>query len=144
MKKLTKSKLQKRSKDRIAFLMEVREDYLRGELEFTYTDAGVGYIVHEKGDGAQPNNGEKVEVHYVGVLEHKAKVFDETFSKNRGVRFILGSNEVISGWDLTIPLLNRGDEVSLFIPSKLAYGAKGRGQGIPSNSNLLFYIEIAE
>lgn len=144
MKKLTKSKLQQRSKDRIAFLMEVREDHLRDELELIYTDSGVGYIVHQKGDGPQPNNGEKVEVHYVGILESKPIVFDETFSKKRGVRFILGTNKVISGWDLTIPLLNRGDQVTLFIPSKLGYGSKGRGQGIPSNSNLMFYIEIVE
>ena len=49
----------------------------------------------------------------------------------------------VKGWDEAIGLLRWGDEATLFIPSELAYGPDGRGQGVPPHSNLIFYVEIA-
>ncbi len=143
MKKPTKAKLRARSEDRIAFAKEMRQAFLDGELDVTYTESGLGYVIHEAGEGIAPKPGKNVEVHYVGILKDKPVVFDESFGNIRGARFVLGSGEVIPGWDEGIALLRWGDEATLFIPSKLGYGPKGRGQGIPSNSDLLFYVEIA-
>ncbi|WP_367389149.1 FKBP-type peptidyl-prolyl cis-trans isomerase [Lewinella sp. LCG006] len=143
MKRPTKAKLRARSADRIAFAKQVREEYLNGELDITLTPSGLGYIIHEHGEGIAPKVGQKVEVHYVGLLQKKASVFDESFGNIRGARFILGAGEVIKGWDEAIALLRWGDEATLFIPSELGYGAHGRGQGIPPHSDLIFYVEIA-
>ncbi|CAH0998891.1 putative FKBP-type peptidyl-prolyl cis-trans isomerase FkpA [Neolewinella maritima] len=143
MKKPTKAKLRQRSADRTAFALQQREAFLAGELEVTYTDSGLGYVLHAEGEGAQPRAGKNVEVHYVGMLKDKPEVFDESFGNIRGARFVLGTGQVIPGWDEGIALLQWGDEATLIIPSKLGYGPKGRGQGIPSNSDLLFYVEIA-
>ncbi len=143
MKKPTKAKLQAISADRIAFAEQVRQDYLDGKLEPIRTPSGLGYLIHEAGEGIQPKQGQRVEVHYVGLLEDKPGVFEESFSRVKGVRFLLGAGEVIPAWDEAIALLQWGDEATLFVPSKLGYGPKGRGKGIPSNSNLIFYVEIA-
>lgn len=143
MKKPTKAKLRSRSEDRIEFVKQIRLDYLAGKLEPTRTESGLGYIIHEEGEGIAPKVGQRVEVHYVGILEKKKFIFDESFSSVRGIRFILGAGEVVPGWDEGIALLKYGDEATLFVPSKLGYGPKGRGQGIPSNSDLIFYVEIA-
>lgn len=143
MKKPTKAKLRARSADRIAFAKKVRQEYLDWELDVTRTASGLGYVIHEHGEVIAPKIGQKVEVHYVGLLEQKPLVFDETFSNIRGARFILGTGEVIPGWDEGIALLRWGDEATLFIPSELGYAAEGRGQGIPGHSNLIFYVEIA-
>lgn len=143
MKKPTKAKLRARSADRIAFAKQIRQEYLNGELEVTRTASGLGYVIHENGAGIQPKAGQKVEVHYVGILEQKPAVFDESFSSIKGVRFLLGAGDVIPAWDEGIGLLRWGDEATLFVPSKLGYGPKGRGQGIPPNSDLIFYVEVA-
>lgn len=143
MKKPTKAKLRAQSADRVAFAKQIRQEYLNGELDITRTPSGLGYVIHEHGEGIAPKVGQKVEVHYVGLLEKKASVFDESFGNIRGARFILGAGEVIQGWDEAIGLLRWGDEATLFIPSELGYGADGRGQGIPPHSNLIFYVEIA-
>jgi FKBP-type peptidyl-prolyl cis-trans isomerase len=143
MKKPTKAKLRARSADRIAFAKQIRQEYLNGELDVIRTNSGLGYVIHEKGEGVAPKLGQKVEVHYVGLLAQKPTVFDETFGNIKGARFLLGAGEVISGWDEGIALLQWGDEATLFIPSELGYGAMGRGQGIPPHSDLIFYVEIA-
>lgn len=142
MKKLTKAKLRQRSEERIAFLKSVRQEYLNDELEVSYTPSGIGYVIHEEGDGRKPEHGQKVEVHYAGILARKPAVFDESFGNQKGARFVLGAGEVIAGWEEGIALLKEGDEATLFIPSKFGYGPKGRGQGIPPNSELIFYVEI--
>lgn len=142
MKKLTKAKLRQRAQDRVAFALQVRQDFLDEKLSFNYTDSGLGYFIHEEGAGNKPKLGQNVEVHYVGLLVKEPSVFEESFGNFKGARFPLGTGEVIPGWDEGIGLLNWGTEATLFIPSKLGYGPKGRGQGIPSNSDLLFYVEI--
>lgn len=142
MKKPTKAKLKSRADDRTAFIKKVREDYLAGALEPIRTASGLGYLIHEAGEGIAPQPGQRVEVHYIGILEKKASIFDESFSSVKGIRFLLGEGEVIAGWDEGIALLKYGDEATLFVPSKLGYGPKGRGQGIPTNSDLIFYVEI--
>jgi peptidylprolyl isomerase len=40
-------------------------------------------------------------------------------------------------------LMNIGDKILLFLPSKLAYGERGNGP-IPPNTNLFFELEITD
>ena len=142
MKKPTKAKLRRRAEERHALALDLRGQYLADELELTYTPSGLGYYLHEEGEGPYPQLGKKVEVHYVGMLKDRPEVFEESFGNIRGARFVLGAGEVIAGWEEAIPLLALNTEALLTIPSKHGYGPKGRGQGIPSNSDLLFYVEV--
>ena len=143
MKKPTKAKLRRRSAERITFAEEMRQAWLNDELAITYTDSGLGYALYEGGEGVPARRGKKVEVHYVGMLAERGTVFEESFGNPRGARFVLGAGEVIEGWEEGIALLRQGDEAALIVPSKLGYGPKGRGQGIPPHSDLIFYVEIA-
>ena len=143
MKRPTKAKLRARAAEALATAADYRRQYLAGELEMTTTDSGLQYCIHEAGEGKQPQPGKRVEVHYVGMLLAKESVFDHSFENLKGARFVLGAGEVIAGWDEGIGLLRWGDAASLVIPSKLGYGPKGRGQGVPGHSDLYFYVEIA-
>ncbi|PHI19542.1 hypothetical protein CEQ90_12650 [Lewinellaceae bacterium SD302] len=143
MKKPTKAKLRRRAEEHEQLAKDIRKQYLTGELDIKRTESGLGYVIHQAGEGIAPKLGQKVEVHYVGILADKASVFDQSFGNIKGARFKLGAGEVIPGWDEGIALLRWGDEATLIIPSKLGYGPKGRGQGIPPNSELIFYVEIA-
>ena len=48
---------------------------------------------------------------------------------------------VIPGWQIGIPLIQKGGRIRLIVPSGYAYGPEGRS-GIPSNAVLDFEIEL--
>ncbi|KAH9738751.1 peptidylprolyl isomerase [Citrus sinensis] len=50
--------------------------------------------------------------------------------------------EVIKGWDEGVATMKKGERAIFFIPSVLAYGEAGSPPLIPSNSSLVFDIEL--
>jgi tetratricopeptide (TPR) repeat protein len=105
------------------------------------TKSGLKYLVLSKGNGAHAEINKNVEVHYTGYLTD-GKVFDSSVERGDPIEFILGTGQVISGWDEGIALMNVGDKFKLIIPSNLAYGEKGAGNTIPPNSTLIFDVEL--
>ena len=55
------------------------------------------------------------------------------------INFSLGG--VIIGWQIGIPLIQKGGKIRLFVPSGYAYGSQSQN-GIPSNSVLDFDVEL--
>ncbi len=105
------------------------------------TSSGLKYIILEKGNGMHAENGKAVEVHYTGKLIN-GKVFDSSRDRNQPIEFVLGTGQVIKGWDEGIALMNVGDKFQLIIPSDLAYGSRGAGNVIPPNATLIFDVEL--
>lgn len=57
------------------------------------------------------------------------------------IKFTLGG--VIIGWQIGIPLIQKGGKIRLIVPSPYAYGAQAQN-GIPSNSILDFDVELVD
>jgi FKBP-type peptidyl-prolyl cis-trans isomerase len=72
----------------------------------------------------------------------KGRMFDS--SKERGpFDFVLGAGQVIPGWDQGFDGMKVGGTRRLIIPSDLAYGRDGAGNGIiPPDATLLFEMEL--
>ena len=123
---------------------EVYDAFKKGELDaqIKKTDSGLRYIIHEEGDGPKPVQGDQVSVHYYGMLDADAKMFDTSFRGGQPYQFPLGVGQVIPGWDEGLLLLNKGTKATLFIPASLAYGAAGSPPVIPENADLIFYVEL--
>ena len=119
-------------------------EYKKGTLMTQPGAEGLEYVIHERGDGDRTANDLMVSVHYYGLMVDTEKMFDTSFAKGIPYTFRLGRSEVIRGWDVGILDLPVGTKASLFIPSELAYGELGYGQEIPPNSDLHFYVEVAE
>jgi peptidylprolyl isomerase len=102
--------------------------------------SGLSYIITRRGTGRQPLPGEKVIVHYTGVMTSGVK-FDSSLDRGQPFAFELGKGQVIKGWDEGIGKLRVGDQATFIIPPQLAYGEKGRGP-IPPNTTLIFVVEL--
>lgn len=133
------------------------EDYLvNNNLEATTTDEGIAVVTLEAGNGEFPQKGDKVKVDYSvrlldGTLidtsdEELAKANDLYYEQREYApyEFTLGNREVIEGWDLGIPKVDKGGKAKLLIPSQYAYGARNDGGPIPPNSVLVFDIEVVD
>jgi len=105
------------------------------------TPSGLKYVEIEEGDGAVPQQGQTVVVHYTGTLEDGTK-FDSSRERNSPFSFKLGVGQVIKGWDEGLSTMKVGGRRQLIIPSDLGYGARGAGGVIPPNATLIFDVEL--
>jgi peptidylprolyl isomerase len=109
------------------------------------TDSGLRYEDHKIGAGATATAGQQVSVHYTGWLDQggqKGKKFDSSVDRGRPFGFPLGAGRVIRGWDEGVAGMKVGGKRTLYIPSKLGYGARGAGGAIPPNADLIFDVEV--
>lgn len=105
------------------------------------TESGLQYEVIAEGNGATPQSGNRVFVHYVGTLEDGTK-FDSSRDRGRPFDFTIGQGQVIKGWDEGVSMMQVGDRRKLIIPPELGYGARGAGGVIPPNATLIFDVEL--
>ncbi len=94
-----------------------------------------------EGDGAQPEQGQIVVVHYTGTLTDGTE-FDSSRKRGAPFKFPLGAGRVIPGWDITVAKMHVGERVKVTIPWQLAYGARGMPPTIPAKADLVFDIEL--
>lgn len=93
--------------------------------------------------GTQAAAGTTASVLYTGKLIN-GTVFDASSQHgNTPFSFVVGSRQVIAGWDEGIALMRKGEKGQLLIPSALAYGATGSGS-IAANTVLRFDVEITD
>lgn len=109
------------------------------------TGSGVEYLIIESGDesGPSPVSNEIVVVHYEGRFADTGAMFDSSFERNVPSRF--PADGLIPGWVEVLKLMKPGDYWVVYIPSVLAYGEEGAGQGeIPPNADLVFEIQMID
>lgn len=92
------------------------------------------------GGGEEAKRGMLVTVHYTGRLLN-GRTFDSSLTRGEPFQFVLGSGQVIEGWEKGVLGMKVGGERVLVIPPELAYGESKVGI-IPSNSTLVFEIEL--
>lgn len=93
------------------------------------------------GNGPTPKTGDTVVVHYTGWLTDGTK-FDSSVDRDDPFTFVLGTGQVIRGWDEGVASMKVGDKARLTIPPEKAYGAQGYPGAIPPNATLVFEVEL--
>ena len=116
---------------------------------FEELEAKMGAAAIEQGKAFLEENKKKpgvvtlpsVQCHYEGTLID-GTLFDSSIK--RGEPAVFGVNQVIPGWVEALQLMPEGSKWKLYIPSDLAYGARGAGEMIPPHSTLVFEVELLE
>ncbi|MCB0061253.1 MAG: FKBP-type peptidyl-prolyl cis-trans isomerase, partial [Caldilineaceae bacterium] len=115
------------------------------EADYTTTESGLKYYDFVVGEGASPQAGQTVVVHYTGWLLDGGTKFDSSLDRGQPFAFNIGVGQVITGWDEGVMSMQVGGKRQLVIPSDLAYGPGGAGGGvIPPNATLVFEVELLD
>ncbi len=101
---------------------------------------GIYYKIDTAGTGSDLyTSSTKVTLGYTGSLLTTGSVFAQTDSFHPS--FVLG--EVIRGWQLGIPKVQKGGTITLYLPSHYAYGPYPQSLlHLPANAILIFTIKV--
>lgn len=108
-------------------------------LVATEDSTGLFYIINQPGGGGHPTPTSNVRVTYKGYFLDGTQ-FDGT-EPGKDITFNL--QNVIAGWQIGIPLLQKGGVGTFLIPSGLAYGPYGSGSIAP-NTVIIFDVQLLD
>jgi FKBP-type peptidyl-prolyl cis-trans isomerase FkpA len=112
------------------------DDYLASKgIKAEQDTSGLRYVLHTNAGGVKPTMESCVEVSYQGLFLENNTEFDSAPSA------VFPLRGVVPGWTYGIPKLGVGDSATLYLPSGLAYGARGRGR-IPPDAILVFNVKL--
>ena len=127
--------------------------------------SGIKILKLKEGNGRKPQIGANILVNYAGFLRATGDLFDtniaeiakenDAYDAARAADPQYGyipyawkyspEEGLIAGFKEALLSMKVGDRVRVFIPSALAYGKEGFGNGvIPPNADLVFEIEIVD
>lgn len=119
---------------------EIIKQYVAdNNLNATEHSSGIFYVIETPGSGGNPTVNNQVTVRYKGYYLDGV-VFDET-NGTETVKFRLG--DLIQGWQIAIPLLQKGGKGTFIIPSGLAYGSNPPF-GVRADAVMAFEIELVD
>ena len=104
-------------------------------------EPGLQYMIIDEGDldGQSPKLNQTISAHFHGTLTNG----DVFWTSIEGEPLTIELSKLIIGCQKIISLMKKGDKWKVFIDPTMAYGEEGR-PGIPSNSILIFEIELLE
>lgn len=146
------------SVDQVAIDDKIISDYLAEHnlTESAQRDSltGIYYIIERPGFSGHPTSSSTVEVTYTGYFTNDS-VFDKT-QPGLTSSFNLSGN-IITGWKIAIPKLQRNGSGTFYLPSRWCYGSLGRKDNtdadkdkdyteyaIPPNSVLIFKVNLVD
>jgi len=119
----------------------IRAYIVKNNITATKHESGIFYQIITPGSGAvEYTPSTTVTANYSGRVLGNTATFDTTEGK-APVAFPLGG--VITGWQIGVPLIQKGGTIRLVIPSYYGYGNRATGS-IPANSILDFNITLVD
>lgn len=101
------------------------------------TPSGLQYKILKPGKGAKPKATDVVSVNY------RASFINGTeFEANGPKPFSTPVNQVITGWQEALQLMDVGSKWQLFVPPELAYGEEGSPPAIGPSTTIVFELEL--
>ena len=111
------------------------------------TDAPTQLVVQPLVTGTGPvvEAGQNLTVHYTGVIWDSGKTFDSSWARGTPAEFVIGTGNVIAGWDEGLVGQTVGSQVLLVLPPDKGYGSAGQADvGIKGTDTLVFVVDILD
>ncbi|MEM9338832.1 MAG: FKBP-type peptidyl-prolyl cis-trans isomerase [Bacteroidota bacterium] len=113
------------------------EDYLNANgITALRHESGIRYVINVAGDGEFPRLGDVIAVKYEAALLDGTNLAGDTIGSTLNL-----NGNIISAWQLMVPEINEGGEITIYSPSGYAFGPNGNGS-IPSNAVVIYQIEL--
>lgn len=127
-----------------AMARQIFDAYLRtAGITQTADNNGIIRIVEREGKGTSPQYGDTVDVHYICLTMSGAELTN-TYMQGNPYRFVLGSHDVVEGFNLSLIKMKKGEKSRLVIPYYLAYGAEGYDNIVPPYTHLIMDVELMD
>ncbi len=123
-----------KEKEELARLAETPEAKEKGVVK---TESGLLYKVVKEGKGDKVQSNQRAKVSYKGTL-----IDGTQFDANASATF--SPTQVVKGFGEGLQLMQKGGKYILYIPAELGYGVRGGGDKIPTNSTLIFEVEVLD
>jgi FKBP-type peptidyl-prolyl cis-trans isomerase FkpA len=116
---------------------QIIQDYLNeNNIDAVQHESGLYYLITDEGTGENPDISSTIDFYYKGYFTD-GSIFDQ--STTGPAHYPL--QNLITGWQIGIPLIKEGGSITLFIPSALGYGSNGSGS-VPPNAVIIFDIDL--
>lgn len=108
----------------------------------TKPPANLTVTVLKQGNGARVLNGQTVVVQEAGVVWRTGKMFESSWQRGFPQSFVLGTGQVLAGWEQGVGGRQVGTRLLLVIPPTMAYGQQGQAPDVDSGDTVVFVLDI--
>jgi FKBP-type peptidyl-prolyl cis-trans isomerase len=137
---LTVENPEKMMKDEVVILQKYIFD---NKITVAPTESGVYIIPSQMGDGIKIDTGCLVKLH-MKVATIDGKQIFSSFERPEPLKFQFGTRFDIPGIVEAINTMKKGEKARVIIPSKMAFGEKGRSTIVPPYTTLVYDVEIMD
>jgi FKBP-type peptidyl-prolyl cis-trans isomerase FkpA len=121
---------------------EIKSYCLANDIDIPALPSGLVYIPFKEGAGETARKGDSLVVKYTGRFL-SGQIFDSSDEGKGTVRFVLGKEKMIAGWEEGFLYMKEEGVARFVIPSRLAYGMKGYGP-VPGDTPLIYDVEVVK
>jgi FKBP-type peptidyl-prolyl cis-trans isomerase len=107
------------------------------------TESGLYIIPQEEGEGDVAKWGDEVTIHFI-IKNIKDEQLESTYDYGQPVPFKVGAGEMIPAVEEAVMTMQKGDKVTLVVPSALAFADYDLGDLLPPYSPLVIDLELVE
>ena len=126
---------------------ELEKHLAEQKINAVKTPSGAFVQLLKEGSGNSIDSGNYVSVNYNGKTL-SGKMFDSnidsSFNHVMPLSFVVGTGQMIKGFDEGVRLLKKGSEAVIYIPSVLGYGGNPPSPDIKPYENLVFDVKVLD
>jgi peptidylprolyl isomerase len=104
------------------------------------TESGLQYLEITTGDGAVPQKGDILSMHFIASLADGTELVN-SYTDGQPATVIWGRENLLPGWEEGIGMMKEGGKAKLLLSPDLAFGEEGVS-GIPANSQIIIEVEL--
>lgn len=126
--------------------LRMREDSLiyayANEHHLNSIHKGIYYTCNRKGNGPKAKKNKTVQILFRALRLDNTE-FERMMNPNDPCTFVVGKDQIARGVDIMVQEMNEGDQITVVVPSSLAFGDMGSEvYGIPPFTPVVYEIEL--